>query len=566
MAGTINSLGIGSGVLTADVIDKLKNNEKSVTIDPIKEKITLTQQKKQALDLLSSLMTTIKSSTSSLADDTLFATRQVSGNNSSVNVTASDGVDVQSFSISNISLAKESVQQSGVFASSTSTIASSDGTMNLNINGQNYAVDYTAGMTLEEFRDKINEVAGDSVTASILQIGDGQYSLIVKSDQTGKDQNITMTDLNNKLDTKLLNRVQQSGNFSAITDTIATSNGSMTINVGSSSTTINYDSTTTLTELKNSINSDANLQGKVAASIVEDNAGNFKLILNPIGSEDGADISISDNNSGLDSRLVVDATNMTTGSVSEVQSAKDASFTYNGINLTRSSNKIDDVIVGVNIELLSDGGSANISIGQDRQPIKDELQNFVQGYNSMVTQLDKMLLADKEEQKVGIFNGDSSIRNLGRELTRMITGTDANGQSLTQFGINLNKDGTLSFDSSAFDDQMDKDPSAVQKFFSGETTTDQYGNIKITDGIFDKLDNKLKSYVGLNGTFQTLQEGLKTEEKQLNSNYDKSLALLNAKYDSMTQQFVEYDTIISKLNAQFSALQQQIQMAINAKN
>lgn len=566
MAGTINSLGIGSGVLTADVIDKLKNNEKSVTIDPIKKKITLTQQKKQALDLLSSLMTTIKSSTSSLADDTLFATRQVSGNNSSVNVTANDGVDVQSFSISNISLAKESVQQSGIFTSSTSTIASSDGTMNLNINGQNYAVDYTAGMTLEGFRDKINEVAGDSVTASILQIGDGQYSLIVKSDQTGKDQNITMTDLNNKLDTKLLNRVQQSGNFSAITDTIATSNGSMTINVGSSSTTINYDSTTTLTELKNSINSDANLQGKVAASIVEDNAGNFKLILNPIGSEDGADISISDNNSGLDSRLVVDATNMTTGSVSEVQSAKDASFTYNGINLTRSSNKIDDVIVGVNIELLSDGGSANISIGQDRQPIKDELQNFVQGYNSMVTQLDKMLLADKEEQKVGIFNGDSSIRNLGRELTRMITGTDANGQSLTQFGINLNKDGTLSFDSSAFDDQMDKDPSAVQKFFSGETTTDQYGNIKITDGIFDKLDNKLKSYVGLNGTFQTLQEGLKTEEKQLNSNYDKSLALLNAKYDSMTQQFVEYDTIISKLNAQFSALQQQIQMAINAKN
>ena len=566
MAGTINSLGIGSGVLTADVIDKLKNNEKSATIDPIKKKITLTQQKKQALDLLSSLMTTIKSSTSSLANDTLFATRQVSGNNSGVNVTANDGVAVQSFSISNVSLAKESVQQSGTFTATTASVASANGTMNLNINGQNYAIDYTGGMTLENFKNKINEVAGNSVTASILQIGNGQYSLIVKSDSTGEAQNITMTDKSGNLDTKLLNRVQQSGNFTAITDTIATATGSMTINVGTVSSTINYSATTTLNELMNSINNDPTLKGSVEASISQDSAGNYKLILNPIGAQDGADITISDNNTGLDSRLVLGAANMSGGSATEVQTAKDASFTYNGIKLTRSTNKIDDVIVGVNIELLSDGGSANISINQDRQPIKDELQNFVNGYNSMVSQLDKMLLADKEQSKVGIFNGDSSVRSLGRELTKLITGTDANGHSLTQFGINVNRDGTLSFDTLAFDKQMDTDPQAVQKFFSGTTTVDQYGNTTTTDGIFDALDTKLKSYIGTNGTLTVLQNGLKAEEKNLNSNYDRSLALLNAKYETMTQQFIAYDSIISKLNAQFSALQQQIQMAINAKN
>ena len=41
MAGLISSLGVGSGVLTSDVIDKLKANEQNLTITPIDNKITL---------------------------------------------------------------------------------------------------------------------------------------------------------------------------------------------------------------------------------------------------------------------------------------------------------------------------------------------------------------------------------------------------------------------------------------------------------------------------------------------------------------------------------------------
>ena len=185
MAGTINSLGIGSGVLTADVVDKLKNNEKSVTVDPIKNKIKLNEQKSQSLNLLDSLMTTIKSSTSTLADDVMFSKREVSGTNSGVSVTSNDGVAVQSFSISDVSLAQESVQQSGTFSSRDSVMTSGSGSANLNIDGTNYTIDYTNSMSLEEFKDKINEVAGNDVTASILQIGDDSYSLVLKSDKTG---------------------------------------------------------------------------------------------------------------------------------------------------------------------------------------------------------------------------------------------------------------------------------------------------------------------------------------------------------------------------------------------
>ena len=561
MAGTINSLGLGSGVLTADVIDQLKENEKSVTVDPIKKKIDLNEQKTQALDLLDSLMTSLKSTTSAFSDDTMFLKRSISGSNSGVQVTTNDGVDMQSFSISDVSLAKESVQQSGTFSSSTTSVTDDDGTANLNINGKNYAIDYKAGMTLEEFRDQINEVAGDAVTASILQVGDNEYSLVLKSDETGTNQDITLTDSSGTLDTNLINKTYKSEGYDASDTEVASADGNMTINVGDVSTSIDYKEGMTLEDLRDTINNDDTLKDVAVANIVKESDGKYRLVINPIGDEDGKDVSISDNGSGLDSGITDNATN-TSGSMDEVQQARDATFTYNGIGLTRSSNDIDDIIVGVDIKLLEDDGSANISITQDTQAMKDELQNFVNGYNSMTKELNDMTLADVDEGKVGIFNGDSSLRNLGREITKIIIGTDDKGNSLVQYGLDLNEDGTLSFNASDFDNKISKDPKGVQDFFTGNTTFDTYDNEVITDGVFDKLDAKLKGYVGSNGTFTVLGDGLRTEHKSLENNYDRSLALLNARYDTMTQQFIDYDAIISNLNNQFASLQQQIDMAL----
>ena len=565
MAGTINSLGIGSGVLTADVIDKLKENEKSYTVDRIQKKIDYNKQKQEALDLLDSLMSTLKGSTSALSEDTLFSKRSASGGNEEVAISVKDGVTVQSMSIDNVTLARESVQQSGTFSAKDSLIGNGVGSMNLSVGGKNFTIDYINSTSLTDLRDKINEKAGDYVTASILQVGEKEYSLVLKSDETGTDQDITLTDNSGKIDTKLLNKVQKSDAFSDKEAKIASSSGKMHIDIGGVSADIDYTDSMTLRQLKDAINKNDTLKDVVTANIVEESDGNFKLVLNPLGDKDGADITISDNNSGLDSKLVKGSSDMSDGGMSEVQTARDASFTYNGIALTRSTNEIDDIITGVTLTLLKDGGSANIKIEQDKDAIKEELQNFVDGYNSMMEQLDKMTLADKEEQKVGIFSGDSSIRSMGREITKILMEYDDSGRSLSQYGIELNENGKLTFNKTDFDEKIDQDPEATQLFFTGKTELDKYENLLITDGIFDKLNEKVRSYTKFGGTLDILSQGLDKDEKNLRDNYKNSLALLNSRYDAMTQQFIEYDSVISKLNGQFSSLQMQIDQAIHGK-
>ena len=202
---TINSIGLGSSVLTADVIDKLKANDVANIITPIDNKITLQRQKGDALSLLNSLLTTFKSSASALDDDALYQKRSVSGSTTAISVTADAGVAVQSFSLTTNNMALNTIKESGTFASTTGSVATGSGTMSLMVGTTAFNIDYTSATTLDSLKESINNVAGSSVKASTLQVGDGDYRLILTSTLTGKSQTISMSDSSGgTLSTKLL--------------------------------------------------------------------------------------------------------------------------------------------------------------------------------------------------------------------------------------------------------------------------------------------------------------------------------------------------------------------------
>ncbi|MDD5117681.1 MAG: flagellar filament capping protein FliD [Sulfuricurvum sp.] len=464
---SVSSLGAGAGVLTQTVIDQLKAADTKAIITPIDNKITLQKQKDSALSLLSSLLTTFKSNVSSLGDTSLYQQRSVSGNTSSVSVTANSGVAVQSFSISDTLMAQNNVQESGSFAATTNSVATGSGTLSLSVGGVAYSIDYTASTTLDDLKDSINSIAGGSVKASTLQVGANDYRLVLNSVKTGADQTITLTDsASGTLDTKLLA----------------------------------YDATT-----------------------------------NPTGMQ-------------------------------EIQAARDATFKYNGISMTRSSNTITDIVPGMTLNLLENSGSANISIEQDTQAISDAMSSFVSSYNTLTSQLTSMTTTDVEGGTIGIFNGDNSINSITREINRLVTSVSSSGYSLPQFGIDLSETGTMSFNSTTFLAKFKEDPSASEAFFAGTTTTDSYNNTITTDGLFTSMNTLMARYTDTNGIINTLTTGSATELKALNANRTKSQALLDARYEAMAARFTQYDTIMNKLTNSFSSLLTQINAYSNGKN
>lgn len=576
MSGTINSLGLGSGVLTANIIDKLKAADVANIISPVDRKITLQKQKDTALGLLNSLLSTFKTSVSSLDNDVLYQNRSVSGTNSSVSVTASAGVAVQSFTISDVVLAKKHVIESGSFSTSGSTVATGSGTMTLNIDSHSYGVDYTASTSLEDLKTAINNKAGGKIQASILQVGTNDYRLITTSKETGVAQSISMSDTGNLSEKAYkLNDTVSSAAFSSADSLVATGVGAAgTYNITMNGVTypIAYDETTTLTQLKDRINSTV---GSNAASIKVEGTS-FKLLLqSPTAGEDST-FAVSDTGGYLSTNLT---TKVQHGSVTaqNVQQARDATFKYNGITMSRTTNDIEDTVVngiakknsiisGVSIKLLNEIAGANIAITQDVSAISTEMTTMVQSYNTLMSQLNDMTTSNPQTGAVGIFNGDNSIKSISREINRLITSTNSSGLSLPNFGIDLNQNGTMSFNSATFLSKFNSDPSASEAFLSGKTTIDNNGNPKTVDGLFTTINTLMEQYTGTNGRISTLTTGSANELKSLSSNKTRSQALLDARYASMSARFAQYDSMISKLNSQFSSLQQQISMATKSNN
>ncbi|MDY0234043.1 MAG: flagellar filament capping protein FliD [Sulfurimonas sp.] len=463
MGSSISSLGIGSGVLTADVIDQLKEADASRIVKPLESKITKNNQQQDAYRLLDSLMKSFKASASSLSYDTIFDNKTISSSGKA-EVKVDAGANIESFTLETIELAKKDITKFGSVGSRDAPIATGAGVLKIN----DFEIAYDATTSLSDLAQSITEIAGGSVSASILQTGSGSYSLVLSSKSTGSSQELNISD----------------------TDDGTAGSGS--------------------------------LNAALFAAFDPDT--------NPTGYE-------------------------------KVQTASDAVFKYNGITTTRSTNEVSDLVIGVNISLKEKGDFSMVDVSQDTSSITDELQLFADSYNTLMTNLHDMTLKDEETGAEGIFNGDSFVKSISRDITKTITSLNTNNNSLINFGIDIDRYGKMSFNKTTLEEKIKADPTGVKEFFTGSTNSE--GNK--TEGFFTTIDEKLKSYTGYGKMLSNYESNLKGEGTALSKSHAAAQASLDARYEIMTKRFTAYDGIISRINSQFSSLQMMINADLNSK-
>lgn len=190
----ISSLGLGSSILTQDVLDQLRKNDEKGRVTPVSLAIADEEDKKDALSLIDANMTNLIDSINEVKSHTLFDEREATVNGSSVDVVATANSDVQEFTLEVINLATKQIEQSDAFVSRDDLIANAAGSINININGEDLTIDYDETTTLDDFKKAINDVAGAKVDATIVQIDSDEFRLFISSEDTGNPQNITITD------------------------------------------------------------------------------------------------------------------------------------------------------------------------------------------------------------------------------------------------------------------------------------------------------------------------------------------------------------------------------------
>lgn len=298
---------------------------------------------------------------------------------------------------------------------------------------------------------------------------------------------------------------------------------------------------TTLAGLRDLINNDTGNPG-VTASILQVGTNDYRLVL--AGKSTG-----SSNNITITANTTLNGAGGTynfTDAAFTASTAADAKFRVGGVDISRSTNTITDVIPGVTFTLKAESTtSVTISVTNDTAAIQKNIEAFVNAYNDVVSYVSSNSTYDFNTKTGGPLFAESTARDIVNRLQGIITsrvsGLSADLSALSQIGISTDyKTGTLSIDTATLSSKLSTNISGVAAVFSDSTSGIAVGVYNYTANVTDSIDGAISIRVkGLNSTVNDISN--KITELQ-----DK----LSRTEQDLRRQFAALETLLSGITSQ----------------
>nr|WP_069861351.1 MULTISPECIES: flagellar filament capping protein FliD [Pseudomonas] len=351
------------------------------------------------------------------------------------------------------------------------------------------------------------------------------------------------------------------------------SKGVITIKQGDNSYPVNIDEGASLQDIRDAINTRYQSAG-LSANIVTDASGGTRLVLGSTTTGAGTDISLEasdsstatgDNTSLAKLAIPADQAYAEDGSQAGYigEKAKNASFSIDGLVISSASNKVEDTIGGLSLNLVKEG-TTTVSISTNTSGLKSSIQSFVMAYNTLITATNALTkvstsTTDSSDSNVSAaaLTGDASVRSLLNAVREQLVSPSTDGGSinlLSQLGISTQKDGTLSIDDTKLTSALSANAASVAGYFTGD------------GGLLSRLSSAVDVYASDDGILAKRQSSLQNtlsdlndQETKLNTRIDKLQTTLLAKYNAM-------DTLVAQLNATSNSVLTTLNALNNQKN
>lgn len=256
------------------------------------------------------------------------------------------------------------------------------------------------------------------------------------------------------------------------------------------------------------------------------------------------------------------------GSGATLNQGVDAQFNINGIDMTRSNNKIDDVVDGVTFELTGTSEKeVDLSLKNDTEKMKETIKDFVSQYNSLMSFInDSVNVGDPSAtgNKSGALAGDSSLVRLQTELRNLIAPTAINGVTTktATLGISISdRQGTLSFDEKKFDEILKNDPNSIKDFFYQSekvADADKPKEVGYTVALKELADKYLVDKTSEKGIIATKFASFESSIKDLNKQITRIDDILEQKKARYVDMFTRLDQAMMQAEEQMSWLVSQV--------
>lgn len=570
---SISFSGLGSGMDYSTWVTQLTALKEQSIVTPLETKKTNLQSQNSAISSLKTYYMTLATSMQKISDSKygasfdIFASSKVTmGNDNAKNyidVSASNSVPKMDFEIEVLELATNSnikgnvkIEPEQMYVKSNTSLTQLEnfkaGTLVFKMNDKDeteYSIDVEKSDTMQSLIDKINNLEDGKLEASLDE--DGNF-LVKSTDENRKIMSIDGTSNFKKIaELKMTsNGFESDGPIKAgtksafnvrLVDSGIFSEGEFKIN----GETFNIDSTTTMNQLLNQINSNTKANVKALYNSV---TGTFSLT----STESGAtNIEVEEVSSNFISTVGLDnSDNITTGT--------DARFKINGEELTSTSNTVkaeDSGIYGLTLTLkkvtnnASDtsenaiNGPIKVSVAQDKEKITSAVKDIVNAINDVISQTD---LQTKTDGKLAYDSSLISVRNSIRNLASVQYNNLSTYKTLNSIGISTGAIGTsvsadtskLKLNEDEFLKALEENPSEVQS---------------LLQNFVEQMETQVKKVNDTTeGYFAVKTKSIDKQISTLNDTIDRKKLSLKAYEENLTKRFTNMDLMISQMKSQFS--------------
>ena len=237
-----------------------------------------------------------------------------------------------------------------------------------------------------------------------------------------------------------------------------------------------------------------------------------------------------------------------------LQSAQDSIINFEGLNITRGSNNINDVIDGATINLVgTTSSSVRLNITNDKSTLKTNLQAMVDTYNGLNNLLNTAASTTSEEDLGGALADDTSMVRFLKDQVRTSIFAESSTKSgninaMRDLGISVNKTGTMTFTAATYDAAVLASYDDIVTMLTAGTSNESLFTTS-NKGLSQDIATALSNFTDIDGIVTTRSKNATTSLADHKEELTKLETRMEGVYQRYLTQFTAMESLMASMDA-----------------
>src|SRR4051794_18369405 len=323
---------------------------------------------------------------------------------------------------------------------------------------------------------------------------------------------------------------------------------------------------------------DSDSDGKVslAEAVPQINKGNLGYTATAVNTGSGYQLQVTSTATGEAKNFQVTSDTQAASAYGVVSTGQDAQITIGdglgAIKAKSATNTFTGVMDGTTFTVSQAGVSSTIKVGTDTGAITSAVSSMIDAANKAIQAVKDN--TDSSEGSTAALKGNFSLIQLADQIRTKLSDAisvpvsadfPTGSASPAAIGIQLTKDGTITFDASKFTSMLSSNPALAQQLAGGLTgvgvdkTANTPDDTVDTDGLAARLSVLAEmASDSVSGSIVTMANGSDSTAKDIQKQIDAWTLRLQQRKDTMTAQFNALESALSSLQSQGTWLTSQI--------